>query len=207
MGAQTRISTAVYFDRDDLRFATRVLEATGYKVDTPPVELIARGIILSAHHSANDDGYLLTGAELRLLAHYQTLAVLDPEWIDPRPRYERATHNREQKYVEAALARAIHELRSAAEGGRNNTLNRLVYGLGRLEGLGLRFERVLQEMLEAAVAVGLPHAEAKATLEAAWRKGSEHPADLLPNKPHTPHSKTATERHRDKLRRKFGGKP
>lgn len=186
MRGQTGFSKTVNFSPEDLSIAILLLRAKGFYVYPFPPELLAGGVILVAYNSLKGDGYFFCAAVLRLLAHYGTLDVLDPDWMDSRPRHERDTRNRAQKYVEAALARAVHEMRVTGEGNRNNTLSRLMYNLGRLEALGLQYERVSQEMLEAALAVGLPQSEVEATLAAAWRKGTANPAKLreqLPSKP------------------------
>lgn len=161
-----------------LQQARAVLEAKGFTVETPPPDLLEKGVILTAYNPANGEGYLLDAAEVRLLAHHG-LAALDPEPQDARPRWQRdTTRNREAAYAEAALARAVAEVQSAPPGQRNNTLSRAAYGLGQLEHLGLDEQRVLEELVQAALSTGLAHREALSTAKRGFERGAQHPRDL-----------------------------
>lgn len=79
-------------------------------------------------------------------------------------------------------AAAIAEVRGAAEGNRNDTLNRAGFVVGQMIGGGLVEEADARSALtEAALTIGLNDAEVRATLEGAIAKGKEKPrrrADL-----------------------------
>lgn len=164
-----------------LQQARAVLEAEGFTVETPPLDLLEQVVLLTAYRPTDGEGYLLSPEEVRLLA-YHGLGALDPEHPDPRPRWQRSsTRNREAAYSEAALARAVLEVQSAPVGQRNNVLSAAAFGLGQLEHLGLDERRVLEELVRAALSTGLPHAEAESTARRAWGKGTQHPRDLPPD--------------------------
>lgn len=174
---QKHISFQVYV----LQQACEALEAKGFAVETPPPDLLEKGVILTAYRAADGEGYLLSPEEVRLLA-YHGLAALDPEPQDARPRWQRdTTRNREAAYAEAALARAVAEVQSAPPGQRNNTLSRAAYGLGQLEHLGLDESRVLEELVQAALVTGLDHREALSTARRSFERGSREPRDLPPS--------------------------
>ncbi|RIH84004.1 hypothetical protein Mterra_02111 [Calidithermus terrae] len=176
-----RYSKHITISPEALQQARAVLEAEGFATETPPPDLLERGVLLTAYNPANGEGYLLDAAEVRLVA-YHGLAALDPEHPDPRPRWERATtRDRERAYAEAALARAVLDVQSAPVGQRNNVLSAAAFGLGRLEHLGLDEQRVLDELVQAALVTGLSHQEAQSTTRRAWAKGTEHPRDLPPS--------------------------
>lgn len=187
--------------KEALLECVQVLEALGFQVNTPPPMLLALGQLLTAWSPARGEGFLLSAPECRLLAYYKSLEVLDPGWGDSRPRWERESERRrEVKYLEAALANAITEMQSTGEGSRNQTLNRLAYGLARLEHLGLDRELVMQGLLEAALLVGLPEHEAQSTFRAAWERGIREPRDLPLGSPPTP---KAASQHLLKLKCKW----
>ncbi|WP_027883495.1 hypothetical protein [Meiothermus rufus] len=164
-----------------LQQARAALELEGFEVETPPPDLLEKGVLLTAYRPADGEGYLLSPEEVRLLACHG-LAALDPEHPDPRPRWQRpTTRDRERAYAEAALARAVLEVQSASVGQRNNALARAAYGLGQLERLGLDESRVVQALIDAALATGLEHREALSTARRGFKKGTEHPRDLPPD--------------------------
>lgn len=172
---------SIVLDPAHLQQARAVLELEHFEVETPPPDLLERGVILTAYRPADGEGYLLSPEEVRLLA-YHGLAALDPEPTDPRPKWQRSsTRNREQAYAEAALARAVLEVQSAPRGVRNNTLAKVAFGLGQLEPLGLDESRVVQALVDAALATGLEHREALSTARRGFKKGTEHPRDLPPD--------------------------
>lgn len=173
MGTETILLHASH-----LHQACAVLELEGFEIETPPLDLLEKGVILTAYHHAREEGFLLSDEEVRLVAIHG-LAALDPEPTDPRPRWQRSsTRNREQAYAEAALARAVLEVQSAPRGNRNNTLAKVAFGLGQLEHLGLDESRVVQALVDAALATGLEHREAQSTAKRGFQKGAEHPRDL-----------------------------
>ncbi|HEU4741030.1 MAG TPA: hypothetical protein VFS50_05460 [Meiothermus sp.] len=176
-----RCTKHITISPEALQQAREVLEAEHFTVESAPLDLLERGVLLTAYRAADGEGYLLNSEEIRLLA-YHGLAALDPEHPDPRPRWERATtRDRERAYAEAALARAVLEVQSAPIGERNTILSRAAYGLGQLEHLGLDEGRVLDELVQAALVAGLPYREAESTARRGWRKGVEHPRVLPPS--------------------------
>jgi hypothetical protein len=172
-------SLHVNFNMADLEVAVHVLGEAGCETHTPPPHMLARGVLLAAWRPATGDGFLLTDAEVRLLAHYQDVRILDDGYGDGRARWERpGTANREQAYIEAALARAVEEVAAAPVGTRNAVLVRAAYSLGGLEHLGLDRERAILELAQAAVAAGLGQAEAQYTAKRGFVKGAEQPREL-----------------------------
>ena len=78
-----------------------------------------------------------------------------------------------------ALDRAIDRIRACAA-GRNDTLNRSSYTLGRWIGAGkLGIEECTGLLYAAARGVGLPHVEAKATIQSGLRKGMQKPMEIV----------------------------
>ncbi|WP_027892007.1 hypothetical protein [Calidithermus chliarophilus] len=175
---------SIVLDPAHLQQARAVLELEHFEVETPPPDLLERGVILTAYRENADDieGYLLSAEEIRLLALHRSLSVLDPEHPNEKPRWQRSTtRDRERAYSEAALARAVLEVQSAPVGQRNNVLARAAFGLGQLEHLGLDEHRVLEELVQAALVTGLSHQEALSTAKRGFKKGAQHPRDLPPD--------------------------
>lgn len=82
-------------------------------------------------------------------------------------------------YVTQALANEVDNVHSSVEGNRNDTLNRSAFALGQLIGAGvLDQERACSALLSAASAIGLPHAEAEATIDSGIQAGIQEPRDL-----------------------------
>jgi hypothetical protein len=79
-------------------------------------------------------------------------------------------------WVRAAVDGEARSVRSAAQGGRNQTLNRSAFSLGQIVGAGLldagEAERVL---VDSALAVGLGEREAVLTTRSGLRAGFDHP--------------------------------
>ncbi|GIW28189.1 MAG: hypothetical protein KatS3mg070_1552 [Meiothermus sp.] len=191
----------IYFSTDDLAAARVTLEAAGFTVETPPPAVLEHNVLLVAYHPETFEGYLLTPQEIKLVA-YQGLVTLDSGYPDPRPRWQRDERRRAEKYVEAALARAIVEVQSAAPGNRNNVLSRVAFSLGQLENLGLDRMRVQDALEEAALSIGLSLQEARCTIRRGLEKGSQAPRDLPDNRSGfgafwsfgaPPHSKTFSD--------------
>ena len=84
------------------------------------------------------------------------------------------------RYVQAALEGELGALRAAAEGQRNETLNKAAFSLGTLVGGGhLNRQEVEQALQTAAEAVGLEPEEVKATVRSGLDSGVQQP-------PHVP---------------------
>lgn len=78
--------------------------------------------------------------------------------VVPPPRRRRG-------YAAAALRREAEAVRSAAEGSRNDRLNRAAFALARFVRAGeLSAREVGEELLRAALAAGLPQREAERTI-------------------------------------------
>ncbi|MBO1436083.1 hypothetical protein [Meiothermus sp. CFH 77666] len=170
--------------RADLLKAAAALAIENFEVHTPPPNMLGAGIVLAAYRPGDGEGFMLSAAEVRLVAQHG-IAALDPHnQGDDVPRWQRPdAKNRERAYVEAALARAIAEVSTAPVGNRNNVLARAAYGLGRLEALGLDLEKALQELIQAAAAAGLEVREAETTARRALAKGALNPLELPDREP------------------------
>lgn len=188
---------------DALLRAKSVFEGAGFLFEMAPLHMQAHGVVTTAYRVSDGEGYLLSAAEVRLVAQHG-LAALDSNWEIPKPRWEKGK-NREHLYCEAALANAVQEMQQTGVGVRNETLNRLTYGLARLEHLGLNALRTREAMFEAATSVGLTQLEAQATIKTAWAKGLQSPFDLAPNPAPQPTAKTPQAAHLDRLRKKHRG--
>jgi hypothetical protein len=91
----------------------------------------------------------------------------------------RAAWTRIEAYVHAALDNEIDNIHASSEGHRNDTLNKSAFALGQLVGGGyLDRERVRTALAAAASAVGLPDAEARATIESGLSAGEQEPRNL-----------------------------
>jgi hypothetical protein len=83
-----------------------------------------------------------------------------------------------QAYLEGAVSAALDAVRSAPEGGRRSALNREAFALGGLVPHGLDATALDAALVNAAVAAGLPVAEAVATVRAALADGARTPRSL-----------------------------
>lgn len=79
-------------------------------------------------------------------------------------------------YGDAALAAEVETVARAAEGARNDTLNRAAYSLGQLVAGG-ELDRAMVEtaLLQAARAAGLPERESLRTIESGLKNGAATP--------------------------------
>lgn len=79
-------------------------------------------------------------------------------------------------YAETALAREVHAVRTAAEGSRNETLNKAAGNLGQLvAGGALSEDRVRAELTSAASLAGLTDSETAATIRSGLTWGMTQP--------------------------------
>lgn len=79
--------------------------------------------------------------------------------------------------LEKHLNDALDELRLAKDGERNDTLNRVAFGLARIAApAGADLDFLSAEMLQCALAIGLSEAESQSTLASALKAGSAEPA-------------------------------
>lgn len=86
------------------------------------------------------------------------------------------------RYGRAALAGLATDMRAAPEGHRNDRLVRVAYRAGRLAAAGELHEALAErELVDAALSVGLPHAEADKTFRSGFDAGFEVPAVRAPS--------------------------
>lgn len=91
-------------------------------------------------------------------------------------------------YAQTALVREAAQVRTCAEGARNDTLNRAAFNLGQLVASGALLEAdVRGELLAAASIAGLSESEAVPTIRSGLSAGCQHPREAP-----APRSNTAT---------------
>jgi hypothetical protein len=95
----------------------------------------------------------------------------------PAPRPAAPTGEaRNPRYAEAALEYECRDVRRAAEGRRNEQLNRAAYNLGQIVADGhLPLSRVENALLASALAAGLNEREARATIRSGITAGQSQP--------------------------------
>ena len=115
------------------------------------------------------------------------LAELPADWLDrltrqkppdaaPTPAQNVLQFPVGDRYVQAALTAETCRVSSAAEGQRNETLNRAAYALGQLVGGGVVERSTVEAALEAAAAsCGLPETEARRTIASGISSGLQCP--------------------------------
>ncbi|MEB2314105.1 MAG: virulence-associated E family protein [Sorangiineae bacterium] len=92
-----------------------------------------------------------------------------------------------KRYADAALRRAVTNVRGAAEGERNRTLNREAYSLAGLVAAGeLQELEVRDHLMSAALAAGLPQGEAAKTVDSGFGAGLARPRAVPPSSPKAP---------------------
>jgi hypothetical protein len=107
-----------------------------------------------------------------------------PTWLRPSPRpvfpaggrVLVVPHGGGSRYGLAALRREVAEVRAAQVGGRNDRLNRAAFSLGMLAAGG-ELDRTLveAELLTAALEIGLPETEARASIRSGLSAGAREP--------------------------------
>jgi hypothetical protein len=110
-----------------------------------------------------------------------------PEWLlelvdparrrpPPAPPVPAASDRPHTAWASAALAGEVSEVRHAAEGCRNHTLNRAAFALGQLVAGGHLDEHdVVGALTGAALAAGLGEREIRTTIASGLRAGLDHP--------------------------------
>lgn len=118
-----------------------------------------------------------------------------PGWLRPSPRpvfptggpTRPAPKGGASRYGLAALRREVGDVRAAPVGARNNRLNRAAFSLGMLAAGGeLDRAQVEDELLAAALELGLPEGEARASIRSGLRSAPPNPADGQEPEPHRP---------------------
>jgi putative DNA primase/helicase len=80
------------------------------------------------------------------------------------------------RYAAVALRDELRNVREAAEGTRNNTLNQAAFALGQLVGAGLLGEdATVADLVRAAAGAGLKEGEAFRTITSGMRQGKARP--------------------------------
>jgi hypothetical protein len=97
-------------------------------------------------------------------------AVLPPQ-MTPLPPI--AVGRISDRYLDAALRRAVETVATAPLGTRNTTLNRETYSLARLIPVGLGAETIASAMAHAGLAAGLSASEVARTIASALSGGAE----------------------------------
>jgi hypothetical protein len=136
-------------------------------------------------------GYVVAAGTTLDTGAYATVDDADsvhmPDWLaaalraEPTPPptgtgIDLAALRRRSRYAAAALAREVDAVLSARLGSRNTTLNAAAYALGRLVATDLLPSGLAAAALtQAAHAVGLPEAEAAATIASGLAAGARHP--------------------------------
>jgi len=106
-----------------------------------------------------------------------------------RPASHRPGHHG-LSWAESALADEAHQVRTAAQGGRNHRLNRASFSLGQIVAGGLLdADTVTDELRHAALGAGLGARESALTIRSGLRAGMLHPRrppDRSPGDPSPP---------------------
>lgn len=141
------------------------------------------GLIVAApslHRSGNRYRWANWGTPPAVLPGW-VLDRLKPETPNRPARLPPRNTARGTRYAEAALDRAVADLRhlAGANGVRNTSLNATAYSLGRLVGAGLiTADRVGHALYAAALAIGLGPIEAADTITSGLRSGALRPKDI-----------------------------
>jgi hypothetical protein len=175
------LSREFYINGATLRAAREALEAHGFQLSAPPLELLAHGVVLCAWHPRRG-GYLISASEARLIGHY------GPEFLENgRPMGQAAYDSQDwpgywaRRVLESAIARAEVE---GAPGYRNNALYRAAFTAGGL--LEFLAEDQVRGALEAlAERLGLSHQEARSVINSGLKAGQQRPLEppVQPEKP------------------------
>lgn len=124
-----------------------------------------------------DPGTLYASVELVELFDLNPEPPARPATIPSGPRLP--SRARATAYVLAAVRREHHQVASAMEGTRNDTLNKAAAKLGSLVGAGmLDVDDATDALLDACRINGLPDGEARATIHSGLTYGIAHPRQV-----------------------------
>lgn len=166
-------------------------EHPGVTVRNDTGRRLGRGIDVRA-----EGGYVLappsvhvSGERYELEPGTKTAAPL-PEWLtdqltrEPeRPAYPNPPDGVVgARWGEAALAGELDRLRTAGEGARNDTLNRIAFRLGQIVAAGALDETTVESMLvHGAQSIGLGEREATRTVRSGLTAGERYPRGPRPD--------------------------
>jgi hypothetical protein len=128
----------------------------------------------SRHRSGNQYTLASGGADLPALPDWM-LRLIEPP---PRPavQHQPATIGDATRWAQAAIDGEVGRLRTAVEGTRNDTLNRVAFRLGQLIGSGALHENDVEPLLiEQGIAIGLREREVVKTVHSGLRAGEGSP--------------------------------
>lgn len=110
------------------------------------------------------------------------------------------------KYVEAVVRAEVSRVSGAAEGSRNDSLNRAAFSLGTMvnDDFGLTETRVVDELTQAARKAGLGDSEIEKTISSGLAAGIAHPRDIEKLKAKSKPAKAEKKTEQDEEQ---GGRP
>lgn len=149
------------------------------KVNGLKLDVRAEGGYVATDPSVHETGVAYQwiagrGLDDILLAEFpsELLAVKNDKSSTPnevKPGYD-------TNYSQAALAAELVKLSAAVEGERNDNLNRSAFSLGSLVAGGVLDKRQVEaDLLATAISIGLPEAEARATIKSGLDAGALEP--------------------------------
>lgn len=145
----------------------------------PGLDIRADGGIVIAPPTRHVSGrrYEWTEGPLTPLPAWMATRLQRPDRDEPTP-IPAVTELRggATRYGTAALAEETLAVARAAEGSRNHTLNRAAFCIGQLVAGGeVAVDDAVGHLLSAAIGVGLPEGEARATIESGMTSGRQIP--------------------------------
>jgi len=153
-----------------------ILEEAGARVDPVAKDASRFWFAAGVPEGADYQSMLVDGAPLdvdRILAEADS-----PSRAAPLSSVS-LNGDRRDRYAAGALRRACETIGGAAEGTRNATLNKEAFAIARYVAAGELDELLVRDQLDqAAAASGLGAAEIRATLDSAFRAGTEHPRNI-----------------------------
>jgi hypothetical protein len=134
-------------------------------------------------------GYVVAPPSLHISGKYSWInahaSAMDlPDWIEEPERTPLSAgaagpadyDGNGSAYGLAVLSGELAQLRTAAPGTRNHALNRSAFAVGQVVGGGeLDESHARSELLNSALAIGLPEPEARQTLDSGFTAGGREP--------------------------------
>jgi hypothetical protein len=174
----------LYFDSPDLEVKTRTGIRPGLDIKGDGGYVVAPPSVVEGHEQPyvklNGHGSVSLPQWIADLAN----AKQEKPSVKPAPRPPAPAHSSRaacSHYAEVALKLEIKNLRQAAEGTRNDTLNKAAFNLGQLVGGGyLDRARVESELSAAAAMIGLGESETAGTIRSGIEAGVSEPRTIQP---------------------------